>query len=124
MITDNIREKDQATITTPTNTSIVQNIPLTNPVVNQQEQVHIQTQVQEYEQKDAICRRAIDETTLRIYFSRVPNAEMMIPITSTFSPGHFTTNTLAVQDEASDTQGLPLLFFAHSPSLPMMSTRL
>ena len=112
---------DQATITTPTSTSIIQNIPLTNPVINQQEQVHIQTEIQEYERKDAISTRVIDETTLRIYFPRVPNADSTIPITSTLSPGHFTTNTLAVQDEASDTQGPPLLLFAHSPSLPTMS---
>ena len=36
------REKDQTTITTPTNTPIVQNMPLTNTVTFQNEQVHIQ----------------------------------------------------------------------------------
>ena len=41
MITDNTPENVQATIVTPRNTPIFQNIPLTNPVVNQQEQVHI-----------------------------------------------------------------------------------
>ena len=61
MITDNTRENDQATITTPTNAPIVQNMPLTNPVVIQQEQVHIQTQVQEYEQKDAMSTRVIEK---------------------------------------------------------------
>ena len=45
MITDNIRENDQATITLLTSTSNAQNIPPTNPEVNLQEQVHIQTQV-------------------------------------------------------------------------------
>ena len=123
MITYNTREDDQATITPPTNAPIVQNMPLTNPVVIQQEQVHIQTQIQEYEQNDATSTRVIGETTLRIYFPRVPDAYSTIPITSASSPGHFTTNTLVFQDKATDTQGLPLLLFAHSPLLPTMSTR-
>ena len=61
---------------------------------------------------------------LRIYFSRLPYKDSSIPITFTLSTGHFTTNTLVVQDEASDTQDPPLLLFSQSPSLPMMSTRL
>ena len=48
MIMENTWENDQVTITTPTNTPIIQNMPLTNPVIDEQEQVHIQTQVQEY----------------------------------------------------------------------------
>ena len=49
MIMSNTRESDQTTITTPTNTPFVQNMPLTNQVAIQQGQVHIQEQVQEYE---------------------------------------------------------------------------
>ena len=39
---------------------------LTNLVVNQQEQIHIQAQAQEYERKDVVSTRVIDETTLII----------------------------------------------------------
>ena len=53
MITGNIPEKytnnAQAQITTPKSTHILKHMSLTNLVVNQQEQVHIQTQAQEYE---------------------------------------------------------------------------
>ena len=51
-------------------------MPLTNQVVSQQDQVHIQTQIQEYEQKDAMSTRVIDETTLRIYLPWVPDANL------------------------------------------------
>ena len=43
----------------------------TNVVVKKQEQVHVQTLAQEYERKDKMSRRVIDETTLRIYFPRI-----------------------------------------------------
>ena len=78
MMADNTPENAQARIVTPRNTPIFQNIPPTNSVVNQQQQVHIQTQVQEYKRKDAMSTRVIDETTLRIYFPWVPDADLTI----------------------------------------------
>ena len=93
-------------------------------MVNQQEQSRIQTKVQEYERKDVMSTRAIDESTLRIYFPKAPDADSTFPIISATSSGHSTTTTLAFKDWATDMQGPPLLLFAHSPSLPTMSTRL
>ena len=98
-------------------------MPLTNPVAIQQEQIHIQTQVQEYGRKDAMSMRVIDETTLRIYFPTVPDTDSTIPISSASLPGHSTITTLVFQDEATVTQGPPQLLFEHSPSLPTMFTR-
>ena len=64
---------------------------LTNLVVNQQEQVHIQTQAQEYEQKVAMSMRIIDETTLIIYFPRIPEITATIPSLSASSFFHSST---------------------------------
>ena len=89
-------------------------------MVNQQEQVHIQTQVQECKRKDVMSTSVIDKTTLRIYFPRVPDTDSTIPIISASSQGHSTLNTLICQDEATVTQGPPLLLLAHSPALLTM----
>ena len=35
---------------------------------------------QEYERKDGVSMRVIDETTLRIYFPWVPKADLTIPL--------------------------------------------
>ena len=66
--------------------------------------------------------RVVDEITLRIYFPRVPDTVLMIPIISASSPKRSTITTSICQDEATITQGLPqrLLLFAYSPSLPTM----
>ena len=97
MVTVNTPEKatdnKQTTISTPINTPIFQHMSLTNLVVNQQEQVHIQTQVQEYERKDAMSTRVIDETTLRIYFPRTPEVTATIPSVSASSLLHSTATT-------------------------------
>ena len=84
-------------MSTPINTPIFQNIPLTNVVVNQQEQIHIQTQVQEYERKDAMSTPVIDET-LRIYFPKTPDATALIPFISASSVGHSAPTTFASQE--------------------------
>ena len=83
------------------------------------EQSHIQTQVQEYEQKDAMSTRVIDETTLRIYFPRTPNADATIPFISASSSGHSTATTFVSQEKEKEDiniQCLPLLLITRSPS--------
>ena len=106
MITDNTPENDQATIITPRNTPIFQNMPLTNPVVIQQKQVHMQTQVQEYERKSTMSRKVINETTLRIQIPRNSVADSTLRINSTTfrinstaSFGHFDSAAVLSQDE-------------------------
>ena len=108
MITDNTPENVQATIVTPINTPIFQNMSLANPVVNQQEQVHMQTQVQEYEPKEAISASVINETTLKIYFPWVPDTDLALLLISASSSKHFTKYIVASQAEAINSQGPPL----------------
>ena len=117
MIMSNIQENDQTTINAPTNTLFVQSMPTTTQLAIQQKQDHIQTQIQEYERKNEICMRFIDKTTLRIYFPRNPNADLLI---STSEPLCSTLSSSCDQDEATRTQGPPLVSLAFSPSLPSM----
>ena len=81
MIMSNTQQNDQTTINTPINITLVRNMPISMQPAIQQKKVHIQTQVQEYEQKNETSTRVIDETTLRIYFPRNPNAESLFPTT-------------------------------------------
>ena len=78
-------------------------MPLTIPTAGQQVQVHIQVQVQEYERKHEVCTRVINETTLRIYLPRVPNANAVL------SSGHSTATTFISQEEAINIQRPPLI---------------
>ena len=96
----NTRESEQTTINTFTNNSFVQNMPLIIPMAIQQEQVHIQAQVQEYERKNEVNTRVIDETTLRMYFPGIPNTDSMI---SASAPERSTLSMLIRQDKATIT---------------------
>ena len=123
MITGNIPEKStgnkQPLITTPIKALIFQHMSLTNLVVNQQEQIHIQTQAQEYERKDARSTRVIDETTLRMYFPRTPEVTATIPYVSASSVLHSTSTTFNLHDKDKDftnDQGPPLLLNTPKPS--------
>ena len=80
MISENTPENDHATIATWTNTPNFQNMPLTNEGENQQ--IHIQTQIEVYEQKVAMSMEVIDETMLRIHFPKNPDAIMPTPASS------------------------------------------
>ena len=121
MITNISPENIQATIVTPINIPIVQNIPLTNPVDIQQEQIHIQTQVQEYQRKDAMSTRVIDETILRIYFPRTSDVEATIPIGCVSSSRYYTATTFVSQEKAINIQGPRLFLITRSPSLDMFT---
>ena len=83
----------------------------------QQQPVHIQTQVQEYERKNKMSTRVIDETTLRIYIPRNPNAKVPFP---TKEDPRSTLNSSFGQNMATSTRGLPMLSIAPSLSLPTM----
>ena len=61
------QEKEETSITTPTNTSTA--VPL-NTMVFKSEEIHTYPEVQAYERKNTISKRVVDETTLRIYFPR------------------------------------------------------
>ena len=57
----------ETSITIPTNTS---DRLFPNSTEAQHEETNTQTEVQPYDRKNKICRKVIDETTLRIYFPR------------------------------------------------------
>ena len=90
MITNITKENEGATITIPKNTPIV---PPLNSVVIQQGQIQTQTQVQEYEQKNTMSRKVINETTLRIYVPRNPDADQTFQINPMTSPAHLQTGS-------------------------------
>ena len=94
MITNIAKENEGATITIPTNISVV---PPLFSVIIQQGWIHTQTQVQEYERKSTMSRKVINEATLRIQIPRNSVADStlqinstMFRINSTVSFGHFT----------------------------------
>ena len=98
MVTNISQENEEATITTPTNISVV---PPLNTMVIQQREIHTQTQVQEYERKSTMSRRVTNETTLRIYVPRNPDADSMLRNISTTLPGYSKSATLLSQHEAT-----------------------
>ena len=62
-----LQDNEETSITIPTNTS---NRSFPNSTETQHEETNTQTEVQPYDRKNKICRKVIDETTLRIYFPR------------------------------------------------------
>ena len=64
MSTDDV----QGTSITRINTFVSQHLPLTDLMVNQRDQILTGTQIQEFERKDKMITKVIDETKLRIYF--------------------------------------------------------
>ena len=110
MIVSITQGNDQTIFNAPS----AQSMPNITQPVSQQQLVHTQTQVQEYERKNKMDTRIIDETTLRIYFPRNPNADLL---SATAEPLRSTLSSSIDQDRATSTQGLPLLSIAFSPSL-------
>ena len=62
-----LQDNEETSITIPTNTS---DRLFPNSTEAQHEETNTQTEVQPYDRKNKICRKVIDETTLRIYFPR------------------------------------------------------
>ena len=87
--------------------------------MKQQEQVHIQAQAHEHERKDAMNTRVINDTTLRIYFPRIPEVTATIPSVSASSLLHLSVSTSDSHDKDKDfknNQAPPLLLNTPSPS--------
>jgi hypothetical protein len=93
---------------------VFKSMPNITQPVSQQQPVHTQTQVQECKRKNKTSTRIIDETTLRIYFPRNPNADLL---SATVEPLRSTFSSSIDQDRATSTQGPPLLSIGFSPSL-------
>ena len=65
----------QGTSITRTNTLVTEEFQLMNLMANQREEILTGTQIQEFERKDRMSSKVIDETTLIIYFSKASNAD-------------------------------------------------
>ena len=62
-----LQDNEETSMNIPTNTS---DRLFPNATETQHEETNTQTEVQLYDRKDKICRKVMDETTLRIYFPR------------------------------------------------------
>ena len=62
-----LQYKEETSFTIPTNISDLSSL---NTPVTQHEGTNTHSEVQPYDRKDKICRKVMDETTLRIYFPR------------------------------------------------------
>ena len=60
---------------TRTNTLVTEEFPLMNLMANQRDEILTGTQTQDFERKDRMSTQVVDETTLRIYFSKASNAD-------------------------------------------------
>ena len=71
MIVSDTQGDDQTIFNFPSTESM----PKITQLTSQHQPVHTQTQVQEYDRKNKMSTKIIDETTLRVYFPRKPNAD-------------------------------------------------
>ena len=114
----------KTSITIPTNTS---DRLLPNSTETQHEETNTQTEVQPYDRKNKICRKVIDETTLRIYFPRhVDTFDTISTICNEAALRNLLerqhpVSTLS-QTKATVSLGELRLLFANSPSLYMMTS--
>ena len=97
-----------------------QSVHTQNPI-HIQDQVLTQTQVHGYERENKLSTEIIDELALRVFCPRDPNADVMSvteePFRSTISYSINQDKATRIQDWTTNTQGLPSLSIAFSPSL-------
>ena len=103
--------KIQGTSNAGTNTLISEEQPLMNLIENERKEIFSESQIPEFERKDKMRTRVIDETTPRIYFPKASNVE---PCTQDLSASTTTPSKSIVperamefkdKDEAINTQG-------------------
>ena len=91
MILNVTKENEEATATIPMNMPVV---PPMNAMVGQHGPIQTLPQVQEYERKDKMSRKVVNETTLRIYVPKKPDAEQtFLSKPTTTSPAHVKTGS-------------------------------
>ena len=99
----------QGTSMTRSNTLVTKEFPLMNSMVNQNDEILTGTQIQEFEKKDRMSTKVIDETTLIIYFRKHPKSDPFArskSFTASSAPENSDMDTeLKVKDEAIHTQG-------------------
>ena len=101
----------QGTSNAGTNTLISEELPLMNLMANAREEIFSESLIPEFERKDRMSTKVIDETTLRIYFPTASNVETftqdLSSSTTTPSKSIVPENAMEFQDkdEAINTQG-------------------
>ena len=113
--------ENQGTSNTGTNTLISEELPLRNLMANEREEISSGSQIPDFERKDKMSTKVIDETTLRIYFPKASNIE---PVTQdlpfpTITPSKSIVPERAIEvkdkEEAINTQGFSLWLIILSP---------
>ena len=100
----------QSTTITATNTPVSEEFPLMMSSANEQDDILTRTQIHEFERKDRMCTKVIDDTTLRIYFPKALNADRFSlersAIISSSTPEKSVPDTeFKDKNEAINTQG-------------------
>ena len=109
------------TLNTETTTLISEELPLRNLMANEREEISSRSQTLNFERKDKMSTKVIDETTLRIYFPKASNIEPVtqdLPLpTITPSKSMVPESAIEVKDkeEAINTQGFSLWLILLSP---------
>ena len=65
----------QSTSNTAINTPVLEEFPLMMPLIYQQDNILTRTQIKEFERKDRMCTKVMNDTTLRIYLPKAPNVD-------------------------------------------------
>ena len=111
------------TSNTGTNTLILEELPLRNLMVNEREEISSGSQIPDFERKDKMSTKVIDETTLRMYFLKASNIE---PVTQdlpfpTITPSKSIVSERTIEfknkEEAINTQGFSLWLIIYHPDV-------
>ena len=91
----------QGTSSTRTNILVSEKLPLMDLMANQRDKILTGIQIKEFERKERMSTKVIDETTLRIYFPKASNADLFTRSESTMVSSTLeTSNTVtSVKDK-------------------------
>ena len=94
-----LTDETQGTSITRINTLVSEDLPLTDLMANQRDRILTGIQIQEFERKDKMSTKVIDETTLRNHFPKASNADA-------FARGKSTTSSSisAISNTSTDTK--------------------
>ena len=111
--------ESHSTLNTATNTPVSEELPLLMSSTNLQDNIPPRTQNNEYEKKDKMCTKVIDDTTLRIYFPKAPNVDRSSQEKSAIMPSIPEKSVSVIRskdkDKAIYIQGQNLLLIIYHP---------
>ena len=110
-----LSKEPQSISNTTENTGVSEEFPLLVSSTIQQDNIPISTQTNEYDRKDKMCTKVMDDTTLRIYFPKATNEDRPSLKSATI---HTTPEKLIAakdNDKTINIQGQNLLLIILSP---------